>query len=193
MVHNLEEIAHMSLFEEIEKSFKEKYKGWKGAEQFDGSGKRLERLWDEMCWPQWKVTEELGKHFKAVFNDEYSEMLISGPTDVWVLCPHHILPCLFKVHIGYIPNGKVLGLSKFSRIAITLGKRPIMQETYSRELAEAFMKRLQPEGVGIYIIGKHGCIGCRGVNQDVEIKTCVLKGSFLEDPDVKEEFLKGVI
>ena len=64
-----------------------------------------------------------------------------------------------------------------------------MQEQYSRELADALMTNLQPDGVGIYVIGKHGCIGCRGVTQDINVVTTVLRGNFLSEPSVKEEFL----
>jgi len=179
----------MDIFGRIEELFKERYKDWDGVAQFDGSGERLRRLIGEMCWTQGRVLVELDKCFKAVFPDKYDEMLVSGPTSVWTLCPHHLLPVNLKVYIGYIPIGKVLGLSKFSRIAIAYGKLPIMQEQYTRELASVLWDRLNPEGVGVYVVGKHGCMGCRGVKQeDTEISTSTLKGSFKDDPIVREEF-----
>jgi len=180
------------LFQELENYFKSRYKGWDGAKQFEGTGERLRRLVDELCWPSTKIEEELGKCFKAVFPDEYDEMLVSGPTEVWVLCPHHLLPCRLSVFIGYIPKGKVLGLSKFSRVSTILGKRPIMQEQYSRELAEAVWEYLEPEGVGVRVIGKHGCMLVRGIKQSVDISTSILKGSFKTDPKVREEFYANV-
>ena len=179
----------IDIYQRIEGLMLERYAGWDGHLQFEGTGERLRRMVDELCWPSSKIEEELDKHFKAVFNDSYSEMLVSGPTSVWTLCPHHLVPCNFQVFIGYIPNGLVLGLSKFSRIAITVGRRPIMQEQYSRELADAFMNSLQPDGIGVYVTGKHGCMGCRGVTQDINVVTTVLRGNFLEEPSVKEEFL----
>jgi GTP cyclohydrolase I len=178
----------VNIFKEIEDGFKILYRGWDGAEQFDGSGERLQRLVQEMCWPREVIEAEIQKCFKAVFKDPYDEMLTTKPINVWTFCPHHILPCNFKVHIGYIPKGQVLGLSKFARVAVTLGRCPIMQEQYSRELADILLKNLQPEGLGVYVLGKHGCMGCRGVNQDLEVTTAVLKGSFKTDSDVRREF-----
>lgn len=178
----------MDIFEKIEELFRERYKDWEGVAQFEGSGERLRRLVDEMCWPLGDIGEEVQKCLQAVFPDKYDEMLVCKDMNVWTLCPHHLLPCNFKVNIGYIPVGKVLGLSKFTRIASAYGKRPIMQEQYTRELAGLFMETLEPEGLGIYVIGKHGCMGCRGINQDIEVVTSTLRGSFKDDPMVREEF-----
>lgn len=177
-----------NIFREIELQFKTRYKGWDGAEQFEGSGERLRRLVDEMCWTPDKIKIEEEKLFKAVYKEDFDEMLVSGPTSVWTFCPHHILPCNFKTWIGYIPNGYVLGLSKFSRVSVTLGRRPIMQETFSRELADSIMANLKPRGVGVFVVGTHGCIGCRGVNQSLEVSTTTLKGIFKTEKGVKEEF-----
>ena len=180
----------MGIFEEIENLFKKGYADWEGGKQFDGSGERLRRLVKEMCWNKKQVDEEVRKCLKAVFNDPYNEMLVAKDISVWTFCPHHILPCNFKVHIGYIPSeGKVLGLSKFARIAVAMGKMPIMQEQYMRELSDVLEKGLNPKGLGVYVIGKHGCMGCRGINQDLEIVTSKLEGDFLEDSKTREEFL----
>ena len=180
----------MDIFEEIEEYFKEKYQDWNGKVQFQGSGRRLQRLYDEMCWDKKDVLNEIDKDLEAVFPDEYSEMLVCKAVNVWTLCPHHLLPCNFKVYIGYIPTrGKVLGLSKFARVAVALGKMPTMQEQYTGDLANTLWKRLGPDGLGIYVVGKHGCMGCRGINQEIPIVTSTLKGSFLEDQSTREEFL----
>ena len=180
----------MDILEEIEKLFKNGYADWEGGEQFNGSGDRLRRLVSEMCWSKKDIDREIDKNFEAVFNDPYSEMLVCKNVNVWTLCPHHLLPCNFRVYIGYLPkSGKVLGLSKFARIAVTLAKKPIMQEQYTRELAGVFGSKLDPDGLGIYVIGKHGCMGCRGINQELEIVTSKLEGDFLEDHSTREEFL----
>ena len=177
------------LFQEIEAGFIERYVGWEGSKQFEGSGKRLERLVDEMCWPAEKIGGEVRKSLQARFKDSYDGMLVCKGVDVWTLCPHHFLPCHFQVYIGYIPSGMVLGLSKFARIAVTFGKAPVMQEQYTRTLADCFWDCLNPEGLGVYVVGRHGCMGCRGINQpQVEVVTSTLKGSFLEDSKVREEF-----
>lgn len=178
----------MDIFEEIEKLFRKGYEGWDGAAQFKGSGKRLRRLIGEMCWSREAVMEDIERSLEAVFDDPYDEMLVCRGISVWTFCPHHILPCHFKVHIGYVPNGRVLGLSKFARIAVSCGKMPIMQEQYTRELADVLWSRLRPDGLGIYVVGKHGCMGCRGINQEIEVVTTNLQGSFFDDPRTREEF-----
>lgn len=182
----------MDIFERIENLLIERYKDWDGKEQFGGSGDRLKRMVEEMCWPQKKVEEELGKCFKAVWKENYSEMLTEGPISVDTFCPHHLLPCNFKVYIGYVPNLKILGLSKFSRVSEIIGKRPIIQERYTSELAKVLFGSLEPLGVGVHVVGKHGCMRCRGVKQEADVKTSVLLGCFLDDPSVKEEFYRNI-
>ena len=182
----------MDIYDNIEKELTARYKDWAGHRQFEGTGVRLRRMVDELCWPTSRIEREVNECFKAVFPDKYDEMLVSGPTSVWTLCPHHLVPCNFEVHIGYIPSGEVLGLSKFSRVALILGKRPIMQEEYSRDVANAIMEGLKPKGVGVFILGHHGCIGCRGVNQDVNVSTSILLGEFKTQPEVRSEFYRIV-
>lgn len=121
-------------------------------------------------------------------------MLVERNISVWTFCPHHILPCHFIVNIGYIPKKEVLGLSKFTRIAIALGKRPVIQEQYTQEVADVLYDSLKPEGLGVYVIGSHGCMACRGVEQpEVDVTTCVLKGSFLTDGTVRKEFYDNIL
>ena len=180
------------IWDEIEKFYTERYKGWSGAKQFEGTGVRLRRQMEEMCWLPESIQTELRVCFKATFDDKFDEMLVSGPTSVWTLCPHHLLPVRLNCWIGYVPSGKVLGLSKFSRIAIISGRRPIMQEQYIRDVADSIMKNLEPQGVGVHIVGIHGCMGCRGVNQDIGVGTTALRGIFKTDPSVKDEFYRMV-
>ena len=181
-----------SLFEQLEFELRKRYEGWDGAKHFIGTGERLGRMLDEMCWSNRDIKEEIGQCLSATFDDSYDEMLVSCPTSVWTLCPHHLLPCHFSVTIGYIPVGKVLGLSKFSRVAVVLGKRPVIQEQYSRELADILWDTLKPEGVGVVVVGKHGCMLARGIKQNVDVSTSILLGSFKEDPMVREEFYNRV-
>jgi len=176
------------LSKSIELFFMERYKGWEGAEQFRGTSERLVRMVDELCWPLDKIEREARKCLEAEFSNKYDEMVVSGPTSVWTLCPHHLLLCNFRVYIGCIPNGKVLGLSKYSRVAKIMGRRPIMQETYVRELADILDTSLKPLGVGVYVIGSHGCMTSRGVEQEeASIATTQLVGNFRE-AGVKKEF-----
>lgn len=163
------------------------YPDWEGVRQFKGTPSRLVRMYEDFCWPQKKLNEELLKQFR-VFEDGYDEMLVKKNISVWTLCPHHLLPCHFKVTIGYLPSGKVLGLSKFSRIAVILAKRPIMQEQYSTELANVLMEALKPRGVAVYVVGQHGCISARGVKQESDVVTSIVRGDFLKEGPTREEF-----
>jgi len=163
------------------------YKSWDGVKQFRGSANRLVRMYEDYCWSQDKIESELQKQFK-VFPNKYSEMLVVGPIVVWTLCPHHLLPVKLNVTIGYIPNGGVLGLSKFARIADIMARRPVMQEQYSVELADVLVDKLNPRGVGVSIYGSHGCMTSRGVKQHAEVATSVLKGDFLKEGPTRQEF-----
>ena len=176
------------IFEEAEKRLRKKYYGWEGAKHFKGTGHRLVRACEELCWTNEKIKTELEKCFGAAYVDNYDELLVEGPIEVWTLCPHHLLPCHFTVHIGYIPNELVLGLSKFARIAIILGKRPVIQEMYTRELANEVQKRLDPKGIGISVTGEHGCMRARGVRQNASVTTSVLTGIVENRLEVRAEF-----
>jgi len=144
-------------------------------------------MYQEFCWTPAKIESELGKVFRT-FSNGYDEMLITRPIDIWTLCPHHLLPCNFKVTIGYVPKHKVLGLSKFARVSDILSRRPIMQEAYSTELADRLMQGLDPKGVAVYIIGTHGCMTARGIRQHSEVITSTLRGVFKEEPETRAEF-----
>jgi GTP cyclohydrolase I len=163
------------------------YEGWEGVKQFGETPDRLVRMYGEFCWTNEKIESELAKVFRS-FKNGYNEMLVKRDIEVWTLCPHHLLPCEFKVTIGYIPDKYVLGLSKFSRVADILSHRPIMQEEYSTELADRLMKGLQPKGVAVYVVGIHGCITARGVRQHSEVITSTLRGCFMEQPETRQEF-----
>jgi len=165
------------------------YTGWEGVRQFSNTPERLVRMYQEFCWPLGRIEEELSKQVR-VFDDGYNEMLVTGPIGVWTLCPHHLLPCSFRVTIGYVPTGSVLGLSKFARIAEIFGKKPVMQEEYSRELADFLMEKLKPAGVAVYVTGSHGCMTSRGVRQHSAVTTSVLRGCFESEPATRAEFLE---
>ncbi len=157
-------------FESMVQLLTEKYDGWDGVKQFEGTPRRLAEMFNEFCWSPEKIESEISKHTK-LFEDGYDEALSTSAIDVKTLCPHHLLPCTFKVRIKYEPNKRVLGLSKFSRIAVILGKRPIMQETYTRELADVLFTKVEPKSVVVTVKGTHGCVQYRGALQDVEIET----------------------
>lgn len=167
---------------------KQTYHGWPGGRQFAGTANRLVRMYTDFCWSPQQISEEVEKQLKA-FTAGYDEMLVNGPIRVHTLCPHHLLPCTFNVTIGYVPNGRVLGLSKFTRIARAMGKKPVMQEEYSSELATLLYERLEAKGVGVFVVGTHGCMTSRGVCSDSVVTTSNIKGVFETEPSTKAEFL----
>lgn len=172
----------------LENLLKRRYYHWDGREQFNGTGERLVRAFNEFCWPPEQIESEVAKHASRVFNYSIDEMLVEGPIEAWTLCPHHLLPCKFIVYIGYIPDGAVLGLSKFARIATTLGKRPVIQEQYTQELADVIQKYLKPRGVGVAVFGQHGCMQSRGIKQQANVSTAILHGVIRERPEARAEF-----
>lgn len=175
-------------FQYLELALRKHYYGWEGAKQFEGTASRLLKMKEDFFWPNDKIQAKLEECFEAIYLDDYDEMLVNGPTIVWTLCPHHLLPCQFEVYIGYIPNGRVLGLSKFNRIAQILARRPVMQETYTREVLNSLWKRLTPKGAGVFVVGAHGCMTSRGVKQEALVSTSQLKGIIADRPEVRAEF-----
>ena len=167
------------------------YSDWDGGSQLEGTGKRIARMYTDFCWSPGRIETELAKHFKTHKN-AYGQMLTERNIRVSTLCPHHLLPCSYSVSIGYIPKGGVLGLSKFVRIATVVAKRPIMQEQYTMELATVLDEKLKPDGLGVYVVGTHGCMASRGVLQEVPVITTNLKGCFMTEPATRAEFLQSV-
>lgn len=176
-----------NLFQELEKKLRRRYYGWNGAKQFEGTSSRLLRAFDEFCWTNDHIQKELDNF--TTFVDNFDEMLVEGPIEVYTLCPHHLLPCSFTVYVGYVPDELIPGLSKIARAAITLGKRPVIQEMYSRELAQVVEDKLKPKGVGVFVIGQHGCMQARGIQQHANVTTSVLKGVIKDRPEARAEFL----
>ena len=163
-------------FANVVATLSEVYEGWEGSAQFKGTADRLTRMYSEFCWSPQRIEKELDTHTR-LFEDEYEEVMTISDISVITLCPHHLLPCDYRVNITYSPNGQVLGLSKFARIAVILGKRPIMQETYTRELADTLWTRVNPLGVKVAVTGTHGCLKFRGAKQDAPVTTEQRRGS----------------
>ena len=163
-------------FANVVSTLAEVYRGWEGSEQFKGTADRLTRMYSEFCWSPERITQELDLHTR-LFEDGYEEVMTISSISVITLFPHHLLPCEYEVTISYSPNGQVLGLSKFARIAVILGKRPIMQETYTRELADTLWKRVNPLGVKVSVTGTHGCLKFRGAKQNAPVTTEQRRGT----------------
>ena len=127
---------------------------------------------------------------EAIFDSEASEIVLVKDIELYSMCEHHLLPFVGKAHVAYIPNGKVLGLSKIARIVDMFARRFQIQENLTIQIADAIMKTLHPMGVAVVIEAKHLCMMMRGVEkQNSLMKTSCLLGSFKEDARTRGEFL----
>jgi GTP cyclohydrolase I len=120
-------------------------------------------------------------HLKKLFTQKYDEIVLIKDIRLVSFCEHHLLPVVGQAHVAYIPNGKVIGLSKIPRVLDVLAKRPQMQERLTEELADLLMKELSPKGVAVVIEGTHSCMTIRGVNKpDSSFVTSAMRGVFKE-------------
>ncbi|NGX57628.1 MAG: GTP cyclohydrolase 1 [Chlamydiae bacterium] len=130
----------------------------------------------------------------ALFPSDADEMIIIKDIELYSLCEHHMLPFFGKCHIGYIPSGYVLGLSKLARIVDVFARRLQVQENLTIEIAKTIMEHTKADGVGVIIEAKHLCMMMRGVEkQNSEMKTSCMLGSFKSQSQTRSEFLKLVL
>jgi GTP cyclohydrolase IA len=126
----------------------------------------------------------------AVFESEASEIILVKDIELYSLCEHHLLPFIGRVHVAYLPNGKVIGLSKVARIVDVFARRLQIQENLTTQIAESLMRCLEPSGVAVVVEAKHLCMMMRGVEkQNSVMKTSCLLGTFKEDARTRSEFL----
>ena len=129
----------------------------------------------------------------AVFESDISEMVVIKDIELYSLCEHHMLPFIGKCHIGYIPNGKVLGLSKFARIVDMFARRLQIQENMTKQIAEAIVEATGAKGVGVVIEAKHMCMMMRGVEkQNSSMTSSVMLGLMRNNLPSREEFLQFI-
>jgi len=129
----------------------------------------------------------------ALFTVDYDEMVIVKDIEMFSLCEHHMLPFIGKVHVAYIPNGKVIGLSKLPRLVEIFARRLQVQERLTQQIAETLMKVVQPQGVGVVVEARHLCMMMRGVEkQHSATVTSAMLGCFRSEKETREEFLSLV-
>ena len=126
----------------------------------------------------------------ALYNESYDEMVIVKNIDFYSLCEHHMLPFFGKCHVAYLPNGKIIGLSKVPRLVDAYGRRLQVQERLTTQIAHCIQDIVKPTGVGVVIEATHLCMSMRGVEkQNSYTTTSSMLGSFKKDPRTRGEFL----
>lgn len=127
---------------------------------------------------------------KAIFHEDSNEMVLVRDIDLFSSCEHHILPIIGRVHVAYIPDGKVIGLSKIARIAEMYGRRLQVQERLTTQIADALQEVLQPRGVAVVVEATHMCMVMRGVQKPGSwTTTTAMRGDFTTNQDIRNEFM----
>ena len=127
----------------------------------------------------------------ALFEECHRNMVLVKDIEMYSLCEHHLLPFFGKVHVAYIPNGRIVGLSKIARLVEVYARRLQVQERLTEQIAQAIWERVQPEGVGVVVEAHHLCMMMRGVQkQNSKTITSAMRGSFMDDQKTRDEFLR---
>jgi GTP cyclohydrolase I len=160
----------------------------------DGLVKTPERVEKSMRWLTrgygMSVADVIGD---AVFEEDHHNMVIVKDIEMYSMCEHHMLPFFGKVHIAYVPDGRIVGLSKLPRVVEVFARRLQVQERLTEQIASAIQDVLRPQGVGVVIEAAHLCMMMRGVEkQNSKTVTSAMKGIFRDDLRTRDEFLRLV-
>ncbi|HET7041830.1 MAG TPA: GTP cyclohydrolase I FolE, partial [Gemmatimonadales bacterium] len=129
----------------------------------------------------------------GVFEEDHDNMVMVRDIELYSMCEHHMLPFFGRAHVAYIPNGRIVGLSKLPRIVEVFARRLQVQERLTDQVADAIMDVLHPQGVGVVVDCVHLCMAMRGVEkQNSRTTTSALRGVFRDDPRTRDEFLRLV-
>ena len=151
--------------------------------------KRVAKAWEFLTKGYNENLDELINN--AIFEGESKDMVIVKNIEFYSLCEHHMIPFYGKAHIGYIPDGKIIGLSKLARITDLFSQRPQVQERLTNQIAQCLQEVLNPRGVAVVLEGKHFCMLSRGVQKQNSIATSSsMLGIFREKESTRNEFLK---
>jgi GTP cyclohydrolase I len=137
--------------------------------------------------------DDPSEHLKVTFDERHNEMVVLRDIPFASVCEHHLLPFTGYAHIGYIPEGRIVGLSKLARLVDGFAKRPQVQERMTSEIADAIMEELQPDGCGVMIEAVHTCMTIRGVRKPGSAMiTSAMRGGFRRRPATRAEFMEIV-
>lgn len=158
----------------------------------DGLAKTPERVAKALAWLTRGYTENVEDVIgDALFEETHESMVVVRDIELYSMCEHHMLPFFGRAHIAYIPDGRIVGLSKLPRIVDVFARRLQVQERLTEQIAEAIEQALRPRGVGVVIEAVHLCMMMRGVEkQNSRTITSALRGQFRECPMTRDEFLR---
>ena len=126
----------------------------------------------------------------ALFNEDYKQIVVVKDIEIYSLCEHHLLPFFGKAHVGYIPNGKIVGLSKIPRVVDAYARRLQLQERLTSQIKDCLQKVLNPIGVAVVIEAQHLCMSMRGIQkQNAIMTTSEFTGAFLKNTNTRQEFM----
>ena len=147
---------------------------------------RIARMYEEICGG---MTEDAGMHLQKTFSVSDSGIVMEKDIVFYSMCEHHMLPFYGKAHIAYIPDGKVVGLSKLARTVEVFAKRLQIQEQMTAQIADAIMEHLSPKGVMVVIEAEHMCMTMRGVKKPGSLtETMAVRGEFKENTELQKQF-----
>ena len=154
--------------------------------------RRVARAWREWCGGYAQdPTAYLARTFEEVAG--YDEIIVLRDIDFESHCEHHMAPIIGRVHVGYLPRNRVVGISKLARVVDAYARRLQVQEKLTAQIAQCIQETLQPHGVGVIVEASHECMTTRGVHKrGVSMVTSTLLGSFRSDPSTRQEFMRLV-
>ncbi|RMH42732.1 MAG: hypothetical protein D6689_07280 [Deltaproteobacteria bacterium] len=163
-----------------------------GDDNFAGTAARAARGFAELVGDETRVRTEIADMLAKTFPARYKEMVISKNNVAFGVCPHHLLPVIYRISLAYIPTEKVLGVSKMSRLARLMASRPVLQEDLTHDLCSIMHENLQSDGAAVYVEGLHLCMAARGARaHDSRVVTSAVRGVFL-NIETRDEFMKLV-
>lgn len=139
------------------------------------------------------IKSDPGSYLKVGFEEHHKEMVVLRDIPFTSLCEHHLLPFVGKAHVGYIPAGRIVGLSKLARVVEGYARRPQLQERLTSQIADTIIEELNPVGVGVVIEAQHFCMIVRGVKKPGStMVTSAMRGLFRSNPPTRAEFLEFI-
>lgn len=159
-------------------------------DNFRDTAKRAAKAAQELVRPTAEIESEINDLVSKTFPARYDQLVISKHNICFGLCPHHLLPVVYRVSLAYIPRERVVGISKLSRLIRLMARRPVLQEDLTHELAELLFRRLDSLGSATYIEGLHMCMAARGVEaHEARLVTSAVRGAFATQISTRQEFL----